>query len=52
MKYGNAGDAYTFEAEEIYGYRLISEGTVSGIYTSEGETYTFTYTLDTDKSEP
>ena len=51
VKYGNAGDAYTFEAEEIYGYRLISEGTVSGIYTSEGETYTFTYTLDTDKSE-
>ena len=50
VKYGNAGDAYSFEAEEIYGYRLISEGTVSGVYTSEGETYTFTYTLDTDKS--
>ena len=51
VKYGNVGDTYSFEAEDIYGYRLISEGTVSGVYSSEGETYTFTYTLDTDKSE-
>lgn len=51
VKYGNAGDAYSFNAEEIYGYRLISDETVEGVYTPEGETYTFTYTLNTDKSQ-
>lgn len=51
VKYGNVGQEYSFEAEEIYGYRLISDSTVSGSYLSEGETYEFIYTLDCDKSE-
>ena len=44
-------EAYSFTADEIYGYRLVSEGSVSGTYSKEGAEYTFTYTLDTDKSE-
>ena len=51
VKYGAIGNDYTFEAEDIYGYKLISEGTVSGTFSEEGDTYTFTYTLDCDKSE-
>lgn len=32
VKYGTIGDKYSFEADDIYGYRLVSEGTVSGAY--------------------
>ncbi|MEF9968055.1 MAG: hypothetical protein RR766_06015, partial [Longicatena sp.] len=37
--------------EEIYGYALISEPTVSGKFSEEDETYTFTYELSCDKTE-
>ena len=51
VRYGKLDESYSFTADEIYGYRLVSEGTVSGTYSEEGAEYTFTYTLDTDKSE-
>ena len=51
VRYGMLDEAYSFTADEIYGYRLVSEGSVSGTYSKEGAEYTFTYTLDTDKSE-
>lgn len=50
VKYGTVGNEYSFTADAIYGYKLVSQGSVSGTYTKEGDTYTFTYTLDTDKT--
>lgn len=50
IKYGSVGNEYSFTADEIYGYKLVSQGNVSGTYTKEGAEYTFTYTLNTDKS--
>ena len=50
VKYGNVGDSYTFTAEAVYGYKLVGEGTVSGTYTAEGDIYTFTFQLYTDKT--
>ena len=49
VKYGNIGNEYSFTADEIYGYKLVSEGTVTGTYSKEGDEYTFTYTLDCNK---
>ncbi len=49
VKYGTVGNEYSFTADEIYGYKLVSEATVSGIYSKEGDEYTFTYTLDCNK---
>ena len=51
VKYGTIGNEYTFTADEIYGYKLVSEGNVSGTYSKEGDVYTFTYTLFTDKTD-
>ena len=51
VKYGTIGNDYSFTADDIYGYKLVSEGTVSGTYTKEGDVYTFTYTLFTDKTD-
>ncbi len=51
VKYGTIGENYSFEAEDIYGYKLISEDSVSGTYEKEGDTFTFVYTLNVDKSE-
>ncbi|WP_195989578.1 family 20 glycosylhydrolase [Clostridium sp. D53t1_180928_C8] len=51
VKYGTIGKDYTFEAEEIYGYRLISQEIVSGSFDKEDKTYTFTYELYCDKTE-
>lgn len=50
LQYGTLGSAYTFQAEDIYGYKLVSDATVSGTYTKQGATHTFTYTLNTDKA--
>ena len=51
VKYGTIGNEYTFTADDIYGYKLVSEGNVSGTYSKEGDVYTFTYTLFTDKTD-
>ena len=51
VKYGTIGNEYSFTADEIYGYKLVSEGNVSGTYSKEGDVYTFTYTLFTDKTD-
>ncbi len=50
VKYGMLDADYEFAAEEFYGYKVISESAVSGTYKKEGETITFLYQLDTDKS--
>ena len=51
VKYGTIGDKYSFEADDIYGYRLVSEGTVSGAYQKEDQSYTFVYELHCDKTQ-
>ena len=53
VKYGNLEDAYTIEALDLYGYRLVegSESTINGTYTNEEAVYTFTYELYTDKTQ-
>lgn len=51
VKYGTIGEEYTFEAEDIYGYKLTSDSSVSGTYEKDGDTHTFVYTLDVDKSD-
>ena len=35
VRYGKLDESYSFTADEIYGYRLVSEGTVSGTYSEE-----------------
>ena len=50
VKYGMAGDPFTVEAADIYGYRLVSEKpSVSGSFTKEGTEVTFVYELFTNK---
>ncbi len=50
VKYGVAGDPFSIEAPEIYGYRLVSEKpTVTGTFTKEGVEVTFVYELFTNK---
>ncbi|MDU6295396.1 family 20 glycosylhydrolase [Clostridium celatum] len=51
VKYGTIGKDYSFDAEEIYGYRVISEENVSGNFSKEEVVYTFTYELYCNKSE-
>ncbi|MGG7141927.1 family 20 glycosylhydrolase [Clostridium nigeriense] len=51
VKYGVIGTDYSFEADEIYGYSLISEEAVSGKFDEEEKVYTFIYELSTDKIE-
>lgn len=51
VKYGIIGKDYTFEADKIYGYSLLSEKAVSGKFTEDDKTYTFTYELSSDKTE-
>lgn len=51
VKYGVIGNDYTFEADKIYGYSLVSEQTVSGKFDKEEKVYTFIYELYSDKTE-
>ena len=51
-RYGNIGDEYTFTAEKIYGYRLVSDkDSATGTYSKKGDTFTFTYEIYTDKTD-
>ena len=51
-RYGNIGDEYTFTAEKIYGYRLVSDkNSATGTYSKKGDTFTFTYEIYTDKTD-
>ncbi len=51
VKYGIAGDPFTVEAADIYGYRLVSEEpSVTGSFTKEGVEVTFVYELFTNKA--
>ena len=51
-RYGNVGDEYNFTAEEIYGYRLVSDkDSATGTYSKKGDTFTFTYEIYTDKTD-
>lgn len=51
VKYGIIDKDYTFEADEIYGYSLLSEPIVSGKFSKDDKTYTFTYELSCNKTE-
>ncbi len=51
VKYGVIGKDYSFEADKIYGYSLVSEQTVSGKFDKEEKVYTFVYELYSDKTE-
>ena len=51
-RYGNIGDEYSFTAEKIYGYRLVSDkDSATGTYSKKGDTFTFTYEIYTDKTD-
>ena len=51
-RYGNIGDDYSFAAEKIYGYRLISnKDSATGTYSKKGDTFTFVYEIYTDKAD-
>lgn len=50
VHYGTIGDDYTFNAEDIYGYRLKSEAMVNGKYAEEQAEYTFVYERYCDKT--
>lgn len=51
MKYGKIGENFEFNADAIYGYRLLSEQSVQGIYQKEEAVYTFVYELYCDKTQ-
>ncbi|CAJ1229606.1 hypothetical protein LZY01_22930 [Levilactobacillus zymae] len=42
---GNVGDAFTTNAEKLYGYTLTSDPTATGTYTEEPQTVTFVYAI-------
>lgn len=48
--YGALEEAYTVEADAIYGYRVISDASVSGTYTKADQEVTFVYEVYCDKS--
>lgn len=50
VHYSTIGDQFTFNADDIYGYRLISENTVTGNYSEEQAEYTFVYERYCDKT--
>ena len=51
-RYGNIGDDYSFTAEKIYGYRLVSDkDSATGTYSKKGDTFTFTYEIYTEKTD-
>lgn len=51
VRYGVAGDPYSIDAAEIYGYRLVGDqATVTGTFTKEGAEVTFVYELFTNKN--
>ncbi|KRO03957.1 hypothetical protein IV54_GL001804 [Levilactobacillus paucivorans] len=41
---GNVGDTYTAQADQLAGYKVTGKSSVSGSYTTAGDTITFTYT--------
>ncbi len=49
-KYGELNSQYSFEAPAVYGYRVTSTSPLSGTYSKDGATLTFTYELYTDKT--
>lgn len=51
VKYGKIGENFEFNADAIYGYRLLSEQSVQGIYQKEEAVYTFVYELYCDKTQ-
>lgn len=50
IHYGTIGKDYSFRADEIYGYRLVSEANIAGTYHEDGDVYTFVYESYCDKS--
>lgn len=42
---GTVGDRYTAQADQLAGYKLKGKASVSGTYTTAGDTVTFTYTV-------
>lgn len=48
VRYGKTGDAFTFEAPAIYGYRVKENGTLNGTFTEEAGEYTIVYEKYTD----
>ncbi|MGP4117602.1 MucBP domain-containing protein [Levilactobacillus zymae] len=42
---GNVGDAFTTNAEKLYGYTLTGDPTATGTYTEEPQTVTFVYAI-------
>ncbi|MGP4117601.1 MucBP domain-containing protein [Levilactobacillus zymae] len=42
---GNVGDAFTANAEKLYGYTLTGDPTATGTYTEDPQTVTFVYTI-------
>lgn len=45
-KTGNVGDAFSFTAKTIAGYKLVSQATQNGTFTKGGSSVTFTYKAD------
>ncbi|QAR35203.1 MucBP domain-containing protein [Latilactobacillus curvatus] len=45
-KSGNVGDAFSFTAKTIAGYKLVSQATQNGTFTKGGSSVTFTYKAD------